>query len=317
MHTSRLSVLKEELEQQYKSVEEYAFCNSRDYDKAVDCQDFFGTMTTFMEFVFSTEELRDAFEALLSAGMNNVPARRHIGSNAAQLMQSIYHYATADDNESRKAHSKKIWYLSNAEGRPGKRVARDVYLRLRSALTNRIARQTVISRFKAYCELYKTRWLLDELDEDENRAHPERFLQRFLEEYAFQQGYYPISEAQLGRGRFDTLIHKLNGTSFLVEAKQVGFGSEGGNATSKEAIEKIERAIAQAQPYKSRLADYTCESDVYIVLFTPQYFVFEGEQPVKRGELSFFVEVVNLIDKPVTEWGTQIPLSLGQAQEVA
>jgi hypothetical protein len=314
MYTTRLSVLVEELEQWHQSVKEYAFCSDfGEYDETFDSQDFFGTIAAFVEFVLSTEELRDVFEALLSAGTDAIPAKRHIGSNAAQLMQSIYCYVTAEDKQSRRTLSRKIWYLSEAQGQLGKQVTRDLYLRLRSALTNRIAKRTVISRFKAYCELYKTTWLISELGKAENERRPEAFLQDFLEEYVFQQGYYPVSEAQLGRGRLDILVHKPGEASFLVEAKQVGFGSKDGDATIRDAINRIEQAMAQALTYKDRLADYASESDVYIVLFTPQYFVFEDEQPVKRGGLSFFVEVINLIDKPVTQWGAPEGLSVGKA----
>lgn len=315
MHTSRLSVLKKELEQRYKSIEEFTFADSQAYEYD-DVMDFFGTIAVFVEFILDTEELRDVFETLLSADTSSGRAKQHTGSNAAQLMQSVYYYVH-DENENDKSGDllADLWYLSDTQGRPGKRTARDVYLRLRSALTNRIVRKTVLSRFKAYCELYKTAWLISELNKGENKNRPERFLQNFLEEYVFQQGYYPISEAHLGRGRLDTLIHEINGASFLVEAKQAGFGSESEDVTSKKAIAKIEQAIAQAQAYKSRLADYTSESDVYIVMFTSRYFVFSDEQPVKREGLNFFVEIVNIIDKAITHWGTAKSLSLEKVEE--
>ena len=144
----------------------------------------------------------------------------------------------------------------------------------------------------------------------ENEGKPEEVLQDFLEEYVFQQGYYPISQAQLGRGRLDALVHTPSEASFLVEAKQVGLGNSQESVTARRAIQKIEEAIDQAQSYQHRLAGYTAGSDVYVVLFSARYLIFNDPLPIKRGGLNFFAEIVNLIDKPVTEWGKPELLSL-------
>jgi hypothetical protein len=93
MYTTRLSVLVEELEQWHQSVKEYAFCSDfGEYDETFDSQDFFGTIAAFVEFVLSTEELRDVFEALLSAGTDAIPAKRHIGSSPIDAIHLLLRY---------------------------------------------------------------------------------------------------------------------------------------------------------------------------------------------------------------------------------
>ena len=306
MNTERLAALRQNLDLWYETVARFEYSGSSEYDEHFDRQDFFETMAAFVGFILSTEELRDLFQEILTASPSESQKGQHSGSKAAHLLQSVHQYLTSPEPQ-KDNPSAEFWYLSNARGQPGKRVARDMYVRLRTALTNRTAKQTVIKRFKAYCELYKTLWLIDQV---KRVGKPEEVLEDFLEEYVFQQGYYPISQAQLGRGRLDTLVHVSGEASFLVEAKQVGLGNGQEPVTAGKAVQKIREAMDQAQGYQDRLAGYTSGTDVYVVLFSASYLVFDDPLPTKRGGLNYFVEVVNLIDKPITEWGEPLLLSI-------
>jgi hypothetical protein len=311
MDTERLAALREDLDLWYDTVAQFEYSKSPEYHEDCDRQDFFETMAALAGFILGTEELRDLFEAIIRANPSESRKGRHTGPQAAYLLESIHQYVTAPESQKDNA-SAEFWYLSDAHGQPGKRVVRDVYVRLRSALTNRVARQTVLKRFKAYCELYKTRWLINEVRRVENKGKTEEVLQDFLEEYVFQQGYYPISQAQLGRGRLDALVNTPGEASFLVEVKQVGLGNRQEQVSKGEPIQRILDAIAQAQGYQHKLAGYISTSDVYVVLFSADYLVFDDPLPIRQGGLSFFVEVVNLIDKPITEWGQPNRLSVAQ-----
>ena len=141
----------------------------------------------------------------------------------------------------------------------------------------------MLKRFKAYCELYKTRWLINEVRRVENEGKTEEVLHDFLEEYVFQQGYYPISQAQLGRGRLDdwsTPQARLASSWRLTG----GFGNSQESVTARKAIQRINQAIAQAQSYQHRLAGYTSTSDAYVVLFSADYLIFDDPLPLGRGD---------------------------------
>ena len=223
MDTERLAALKGDLDLWYDTVARFEYSKSSKYDEYFDHKDFFETIAAFVGFILRTEELRDLLQEILREEESRLQQGQHTGAKAIQLLQSIHQYVTSPESQKDNPR-KEFWYLSSADGLPGKRVAKDMYVRLRTALTNRIAKQTVIKRFKAYCGLYKTRWLINELRSNENEGKTEEVLQDFLEEYVFQQGYYPISQAQLGRGRLDVLVNTPSEASFLVEAKQVGLG---------------------------------------------------------------------------------------------
>jgi hypothetical protein len=313
MDTERLAALKGDMDLWHDAIARFEYSKSSEYDEHHDHEDFFETIAAFVGFILHTEELRDLLQEILRADESRLHHGRHTGARAVQLLQSVHQHVTSPESRIKNA-SKRFWYLSSAGGQPGKRVARDVYVRLRTALTNRTAKQTVIKRFRAYCELYKTRWLINEVRRKENEGKTEEVLQDFLEEYVFQQGYYPISQAQLGRGRLDALAYAPGEAGFLVEVKQAGFGNSNSQESiaARTAIQKIEEAINQAQSYQHRLTGIASGSDVYVVLFSARYLVFNDPLPIRRGGLSFFVEVVNLIDKPVTEWGNPVVLSLEQ-----
>lgn len=281
----------------------------------------FGTFEYLWEL---DDSLRERAEGLLSE-IRELVARmkqllefniRYSGAYAATQLRNAYHTQSPEGIEKIRAPGDFLdmpWRtaiagalrLASAQGKRGKRAARQVYQYLQSHLSNRLAKQSVIRRFKAYCQLYKCRWLLDQLKELPPKKQPEAFLQDFLEEFVFNHGYYPISEAKLGRGRLDVLVTVPTGADFLIEVKQIGWGR------GKKTIQKTRSALVQASIYKQRLEGYeTLTPEVYITVFTDKYRVIDGEQPIRKLGIDFYVEIIPLIDAPVSEWKTPEILSL-------
>lgn len=281
------------------------------------------TFGTFENLLRLDESLRKRTEDLLSE-IRKLIARlkqlfefnsRYYGAYAATQLLTAYcilspevsaEIRTPGDLDMRWRRTEAdAWGLASAQGKRGKCAARQVYQYLQSHLTNRLAKQSIIRRFNAYCQLYKCRWLLNQLEELLPRKQPEAFLQDFLEEFVFNHGYYPVSEAKLGRGKLDVLVGAPTGAGFLVEVKQIGWGKE------KKTSQKTRSAPVQASIYKQRLEGYkNLTPEVYIIIFTNKYLTIEEDQPIRKLGIDFYVEVIPLIDAPVSEWGTPETLSL-------
>lgn len=138
-------------------------------------------------------------------------------------------------------------------------------------------RELVINRFKAYAELYRRS---DFVNEASGKKSPEKIFQKYWEEFAFQAGYYPISEAQLESGRLDTLLSSPE-AAFLTEIKQVGFGS---GKTSKEPKNAFSSAVIQASSYRAKLNDYPLISrQVYVLLFSNETIVLTPDRKEASG----------------------------------
>jgi len=143
-----------------------------------------------------------------------------------------------------------------------------------------------IERFKAYMELYFNSIVLNEKE-----------FQKEFEQFLFNNGYYPISEAQVSNGRLDTLAVNKE-SAFLCEYKQIGFSSA--SETKSEAIKKILSSTIQSEIYQARLSSYpNLSSVVYVILFTKYFLGFKDNiYEMKVGGIKFVLKQIYLGDTP-------------------
>lgn len=160
---------------------------------------------------------------------------------------------------------------------------------INNSLDTKVIKRTIVRRFKALCELYELDTILDDIKKTKN---PEKVVQKQWERFAFLHGYYPITEAQLKTGRFDTLIASSSESALLTELKQVGLSS------SKASIKKqLKKAGIQIESYKRKLEGFpNLDNHVYILLFskTP---LFVTNNHIEVAGISFHLEVIQLTKK--------------------
>lgn len=138
---------------------------------------------------------------------------------------------------------------------------------LKQHLTSIQSIEITIDRFATYMALYFRTKL--------EGNQPEKELQRKFEEFIFQSGYYPISEAQLNDGRLDTLIIDPR-NFFLCELKQADLGKNEEKETS--IAKKLLNAKIQSELYYDRLNSLPqLSKEVFIILFTNRKISFKND----------------------------------------
>lgn len=153
-----------------------------------------------------------------------------------------------------------------------------------------VIKKQLVSRFKAMCELYDIDELVTAIKKS---SHPEKTLQKYWEKFAFLNNYYPISEAQLGSGRLDSLITSDVEAAFLSEIKQIGFSTQKINLKFL-----IKGAAVQADAYKRKLEGFpNLDKNVYVLLFT-NFPVSVEKDEVEKSGIHFHLEVIQISNEP-------------------
>ncbi len=246
-------------------------------DKISEC---YGKVNT------STKELRELFEY----------NPRFDGYDSLLEILSIYRNVHPNPTQTPDFTSNLSYFFSVENGilpqevRQLKKDCTKVVRIIKNSMNLAVMKKHLVSRFKAMCELYESDDLLESLN---NAVNPEKVLQKRWEKFAFLNGYYPISEAQLNSGRLDSLITSDMESSFLSEIKQVGFGS-----IKTNPLTLIKRAMVQAESYKKKLEGFpNMDKNVYILFFTSIPLNVEQDLLEKSG-VFFRLEVIQLTKIP-------------------
>jgi len=122
----------------------------------------------------------------------------------------------------------------------------------------------------------------------------EKDLQKEFELHLFNDGYFPVSEAQLKNARIDTLAVSDN-NAFLIEYKQIGWSSNERINLGSE-LNKIKQSFVQTDIYIKRLEKHPhLMKAVYILIFSKKYFMFEnGITHVEKDNITFYFKLVYL-----------------------
>jgi len=152
---------------------------------------------------------------------------------------------------------------------------------LRDRLYVQLSIESYVDRFVTYTALYFTK---DFKDNDAEGA-----LQEDFQEFLFNAGYYPISEAQVKNGRLDT-IGVQQQDAFLFEIKQVDLGK----TAEKDVSGRVKNAQIQSSVYLDSLNGYpNLNHHVFIILFTNRkvYFKNNADRIIKNN-ITFIVKTV-------------------------
>lgn len=161
--------------------------------------------------------------------------------------------------------------------------ARKLLFNLQNGLEIRFSMEVTVERFCNYGTLYLVYPI--------RTKKIEKFFQMKFEEFVFQEGYYPISEATVKNGRIDTLVVNQN-NAFLCELKQVDLGKT--KLTKKQFEDKIKHATIQSGVYVDRLRTYpNLEKMVFLIIFVNQPIkFFENISRFNKNGIDFIVKVV-------------------------
>lgn len=150
-------------------------------------------------------------------------------------------------------------------------------------------KEHIALRFRTFCELYYKDLFVEEA-ESERFPSAEKYFQTKFNEFVFQNGYYPITEAQLNSGRLDTLM--ISEKQFLLyELKQIGFKKS--QATEASIVEAIQSAKTQLISYHFRLNSLPyLDENVFIIICSKVPILF-NETIVRESGLVFHVLVID------------------------
>lgn len=156
-------------------------------------------------------------------------------------------------------------------------------------LSDGLIKEHIVLKFRTLCELYKKDEYSNEAEKDEI-ASAEIFFQDRFNEFIFQNGYYPITEAQLNSGRLDTLAISEK-RYLLYELKQIGFKSS--KVTASNVNSSIKSAKTQLINYHNRLFPIPyINENVFIIIFSKMPILIE--EPIqKENGLIFHIVIVD------------------------
>lgn len=178
---------------------------------------------------------------------------------------------------------------------------KNLFYYLKRSLTITLSIESVIDRFTNYISLYFKGSL--------SGSKIEKQLQEKFEEFIFQSGFYPISEAQIGNGRLDTLILDYS-NSFLTELKQVNL------SRTKDKQKKINKILSQARiqssVYFDRLKSLPKLSNVvFIIVFTDQNIFFQNNlDRLRKDGILFIFKKVGLYEKSPSKLPEAYPVNI-------
>lgn len=153
-------------------------------------------------------------------------------------------------------------------------------------LSNKFSIENSILKFKHYMEVFNEKY---------GKENPEKDFQKDFELFLFNNGYFALSEGQVGNGRFDDIVINQN-NAFLCELKQEGFRKNKNFTTTNTIRKKIESAKIQTKTYHERLREFpNLSTDVFVIIFCKNYSRFKNdENRIQFDSLTFNFFIVNL-----------------------
>jgi hypothetical protein len=143
-------------------------------------------------------------------------------------------------------------------------------------LTTKFSIDFAINKFKHYMEIFQIDYV---------SGNSETYFQREFELFMFNNGYYALSQGQVGNGRYDDIILDDN-NAFLFEHKQIGFGNK--SDSKLDCLNKFKSGKIQTEIYHQRLKLHPrLSNDVFIVIFSKHYI------RLKNGTTNFKKEGIN------------------------
>jgi hypothetical protein len=128
-------------------------------------------------------------------------------------------------------------------------------------LSTKFSIDFTINKFKHYMEIFQV---------DCVAGNSEAYFQREFELFMFNNGYYALSQGQVGNGRYDDIILDEN-NAFLFEHKQIGFGNK--PESKLTCFNKFKSGKIQTEIYHQRLKIHPqLSNDVFIIVFS-EYFI--------------------------------------------
>ena len=257
---------------------------------------FFRIIVDLSTFWPDASELQTAFNSAQTSLSNLAGYIRHktefeacfCYSDSARELMKVYQYFTRNISNPRFETILFGSLITSAESTfiPSKWIehCQNLMSHFKYTLTSTADRNFTIQNFIAYMQLY----LLNTIP---SRSR-EKWFQNEFERYMFLNGYFPLSEVQLGNGRLDTLPISAD-SAFICELKQIGFSS-----SSRITQAAVRRLIKPQQPriYHERLSRYpNISKDIHIILFAKGLVTFENNV-VERHGLRYFFYAVNLSD---------------------
>jgi len=184
----------------------------------------------------------------------------------------------------------------------------EVHALLDAFMDGLAAKRYLVNRLAVWVQMYASAEVSVELETIATRKSSkveERVFLPKVDEFLFNHGYYPLSEAQLGAGqlRLDVLAKAPEHDAwFLYELKQSGFG-KARKSTQGDIERKLRVAVEKAALYHEWLEQLPMvQPDVYVVCFVKGNARFEGGNDpesglwhhVARGRARFHLRLVNL-----------------------
>ncbi|WP_339784709.1 hypothetical protein [uncultured Imperialibacter sp.] len=207
--------------------------------------------------------------------------RDYIYYDSAEQLRLIYNSVNPSKTSQNSLESLAESFIKSGKYSNAKELyshSKKVVKHLKHRLTSQLSKSIVVDRFITFIELYFEKEVIDE-----------KVLQKEFERFAFLNGYYPVSEAQLSNGRFDNIVSSED-ASFLVEHKIFQ------GADADKLLAKAKKGKIQANIYKKRLEQYpNISQDVYVLIFTDLYSEFkDGISHLDTSNIRFHFYLVNL-----------------------
>lgn len=153
----------------------------------------------------------------------------------------------------------------------------------RQKLVSKFSIDTSINRFKHYMEVFYSSDL---------SISSEITFQKEFELFMFNNGFFALSQGQVGNGRYDNIIINEH-NAFLCEHKQIGFGKEG--ETKKILLSKFLKSKIQTKIYHERLKLFPeLSNDIYIIIYSKFYLCFKNAiSDVQMNGLTFKFRLIS------------------------
>jgi len=162
-----------------------------------------------------------------------------------------------------------------------------VFQYIKQQINSQLSIESYVDRFTTYISLY--------YKPDFRSNNAEVDLQNKFQEFIFNAGYYPISEAELNNGRLDTLASNET-NAFLFELKQFDLG--GKKEKNEDLITKIRSAQVQSSVYVDRLKAFpNLAHYVFILVFTNRKLTFKDSiDRIKRNDITYIVKPITVYE---------------------
>jgi hypothetical protein len=175
-----------------------------------------------------------------------------------------------------------------------------VFQFIKEQLNTKLSIESAVDRFLTYMSLY--------YEGNFRTNNAEVDLQKKFQEFIFNAGYYPISEAEISNGRLDTIANS-HVDAFLFELKQCDLGKT--KETDRDFSNKLKSAQVQSSIYVDRLKTFpNLAHFVFIILFTNRKITFKDSiDRVLKDGITYILKVVTIYDQRPSEVKTDIQVN--------